>query len=426
MNRFARCFSLAALRRHALLLATLLLTAPLPAYYTEDDAYVEGDIIYDSYHFDISYKITDEKATIANLGCSYSNDLTIRSTLSGYPVTAIGDYAFAGCSSLTSVTIPEGVTTIGHAAFCYCISLTSATIPESVITIGDDTFTGSSSLPRDENGFRYESQEKKVLIEAPDWLAEEFVIPDSVRLVHSSAFSGCSSLTSVTIPEGVISIGSEAFSGCTSLPTDEEGFRYESQEKRVLIETPDTLAGEYVIPASVRFVHSSAFAGRTSLTSVTIPEGVLTIGAEAFKDCTSLTSVTIPSSVTFIASSAFSGCSSLSSVTILNGEVAVGPDAFSGVAPERLSAAFVPTGMSTEKLTTVTIPEGVTSICFTAFKECASLTSVTIPSSVTFIGSSAFSGCSSLPSVKIPEGVPAIRNATFSGCSSLTSVMLPE
>ena len=193
-------------------------------------------------------------------------------------VTTIGDTAFAGCSSLTSITIPNSVTTIGGAAFVFCLRLTSITIPNSVTTIGDAAFSHCDSLT-------------------------SITIPNSVTTIGEFAFKDCSSLTSITIPNIVTTIGEYAFtcSGLTSV----------------------------TIPNSVTTIGKQAFSGCKNLKSVTIPNSVTTIGEYTFLDCDSLKSVTIPNSVTTIGEYAFA-CCGLTSVTIPNSVTTIGEGAFYG------------------------------------------------------------------------------------------------
>ncbi len=134
------------------------------------------------------------------------------------------------------------------------------------------------------------------------------------------------------------------------------------------------------------------------------------IGDNAFRDCYTLTSVTIPNSVTSIGDYAFYNCLRLTSVTISNSVTSIGIKAFYGC----------------HGLTSVTIPNSVTSIGDYAFNDCTSLTSVTIPNSVTSIGDYAFNGCSGLTSVTIPNSVTSIGDNTFCGCYGLTSVIIPN
>ena len=321
-----------------------------------------------------TYQVINGEAEIYNdndspaIPSSTTGAITIPSTLNGYPVTSIGDYAFYYCSDLTSVTIPSSVTSIRNSTFSGCSSLTSVTIPSSVTSIGD------------------------------------------------AAFSGCSSLTSVTIPSSVTSIGSAAFSGVapetlTSVKKPGGGMSFNNLKT-------------VIIPDGTTMIPNSAFKGCSGLTSVTISEGVTSIGDYAFNYCSSLTSVTIPSSVTSIGDYAFYYCSDLTSVTIPSSVTSIGRWAFDGVAPETLTAVKKPSYMASDNLKTVIIPDGTTTIPGSAFADCSSLTSVTIPSSVTSIGDSAFYGCKGLTSLTIPEGVTSIGSSAFRDCSGLTSVTI--
>lgn len=139
-----------------------------------------------------------------------------------------------------------------------------------------------------------------------------------------------------------------------------------------------------------------------------IPNGILRIGDEAFCVCGSLSSITIPDSVTSIGDSAFRFCS-MPSITIPESVTDIGDGAF----------------YYCESLSSITIPNSVTSICDETFWECHYLTSVIIPDSVASIGDFAFADCFSLSSVAIPESVARIGDCAFSGCVSLTSVTLP-
>ena len=130
----------------------------------------------------------------------------------------------------------------------------------------------------------------------------------------------------------------------------------------------------------------------------------------AFRHCRSLTSITIPNSVTSIGGDAFYGCSSLTSIIIPNSVTSIDYYAF----------------RNCSGLQSITIPNSVTIIRDYAFSGCSSLTSITIPNTVTSIGEGAFYKCLSLTSVTIPNSVTSVGREAFYGCSGLISVTIPN
>ena len=203
-------------------------------------------------------------------------------------VTTIGNGAFWGCESLTSINIPNSVTMIGNGAFWGCESLTSINIPNSVTMIGNETFRYCKSLT-------------------------SIDIPNSVTTIGNGVYWGCKSLTSITIPSSVVTIIDNPF--CFwhgNLYNESKAFIYEdnvlfNKNKTTLIayRAKET---NYTIPNSVTTIGNKAFSGCNSLTSINISNSVTTIGWAAFSDCDSLTSINIPNSVTTIGNGAFEGC----------------------------------------------------------------------------------------------------------------------
>lgn len=229
-------------------------------------------------------------------------------------VTSIGDFAFDNCFRLTSVSISGSVASIGDFAFDHCTSLTSVTIPDSVVSIGSNPFRWCYCLDSINvslnhpaltviDGILYEKGTNKLLCFPLGKTKSNYTIPQGIEAIGDSAFSGFSSLTSVSIPDSVISIGDNAFSLCTSLTS-------------------------VTIPDSVTSIGNNAFENCSSLTSVTISNGITSIGSFTFYGCKKLTSITIPYGVTTIGKKAFSECDILTSIIIPDSVLAIGEEAF--------------------------------------------------------------------------------------------------
>ena len=210
----------------------------------------------------------------------------------------IADYAFRGCTGLTSVMIPDSVTSIGEMAFSGCTGLTSVTIPDSVTRIGYSAFDGTAWYNDQPDGLIYAG---KVAYTYNGFMPDNtsIILQDGTKGIADSAFVERTGLTSVIIPDSVTSIGDFAFGACTGLAS-------------------------VMIPDSVTSIGIYAFDGCRGLKSVTIGNSVTRIGDDAFSGCTGLKSVTIGNGVTSIGDDAFYRCTGLTSVTIPDSVTSIG------------------------------------------------------------------------------------------------------
>ena len=313
----------------SLLVAVCMMITMLPlsavTAFAEDTSAPTGTASYGDYEYDYTINTEDGTATITKFRALVdgSYDITIPTDFGRFPVTAIGDDAFRGCSALKKVTIPQSVTSIGDSAFAGCHNLDSVTINDAATSIGNRAFT-----------------------ECP--LTTTLSLGKKITTIGDDAFYDCRGLTSVTIPPSVTSIGKKAFLQCIHLKTLSFGEN---------------------IKTNIETIGDDAFYYCIELESVTIPQSVTSIGNDAFGQCHDLQSLTIKDAATSIGHRAFLGCTSLETISLGENIKTIGYHAFNSC--------------TSINLTNVTIPENVTTIRPGTFDYCTHLEYIMLPAGLT-------------------------------------------
>lgn len=300
-----------------------------------------------------------------------SEEITILNSASnpGYPSSTdgIANGAFRDCTSLKSIVLPEGLDSIGGEAFKGCTNLITITLPSSLVRIGQGEYGEYGEY---------------------------------------GVFEGCTSLKSINLSDGISSITRASFKGCTSLT-------------------------QITLPLGVRKVSSELFKGCTSLTSIAFPESIEYIESNAFEGCTSLTQITLPDETNYIGWGAFEGCENLATINL--------GDDFEGVGDQYESDSEDLAEELTElpKLTNINVSaenEDFTSVDGVLYNDdkteliafpAGRTGNFVIPAHVKTIGECAFSN-SKLTSITIPDTVSSIDVYAFDGASQLQSISIPD
>lgn len=232
-----------------------------------------------------TFKINENTKIIAPwafASCSYLKELTVPNG-----VKTIEKGAFVFCSSLKQVELPEGLLSIGELAFQDCGELENVRIPNSLTRVGMSLFANCESLSYERYDNAYylgnETNPYALLVNAVDNSISSCNIHENTKLIGTHAFQHCEQLENIVLPDGLVYIGVCAFSGCKLLEKVE-------------------------IPSSVMIIDGSAFVDCIALKEVIIQEGTTEIGESAFEGCTSIEKVVVPSSVKTIYGCAFCGC----------------------------------------------------------------------------------------------------------------------
>ena len=429
-----------------------------------------GDSAFESFPTPTNVSSVFIPATVRSIGdsaFSYCNALTTVTFAEGSQLKSIGLAAFYGTEQLyprfKEIKIPDSVDTIGSGAFFYCQDLERITLPSALQTLSSVTFYGCAAL-------------------------SEVTFPASLKTIESSVFDGCRNLSEVKLPASLTAIQSSVFHRCSAQTVFYDGsleqWNHITADNDVLgYSCPSLVMDDYTAqfipveddpdhpfpgppPKTVTITKYTGTESTVILPSTISSWPVTKVGEDALKDNTTITSVTIPASVTEIGSNAFAGCTNLTSVnyigdwsnlTIQSGNPAVQDAAnaplfdfefippdntavivtnykYNGAAadvtiPSRYQGKPVTTighaAFFNSAVTSVTIPDSVTSISDEAFINCPKLTNISIPNSVTYIGFSAFSSCTSLKSITLPSSLSFISGALFLGCSQLTTIHIP-
>ena len=319
-------------------------------------------------------------------------------------MTIINPLAFGYCRYLSNVTMGSRVTSIGQSAFRYCVELTEISLPNSVTTIGVDAFAESgieyiklpTALTQIGNGAFWMSAIKSINI------------PDNVKVIGDRAFYDCENLKMVIVGKNVTTIGDGALAGNyknggikifnRSKLKIEPGY-----SKDVVVDVPNSFVeNDFLFNKNDDNTYSLiAYTGID--TNITLPDKCkkyygYSIGSYAFEYSSDITSITIPNSITSFGSGAFYGCSKLKEVHISDIAAWCNFDFdYSSSNPLYYAKNLYFNG---ELVTELVIPDTVTEIKDYAFYGCSCINSVEIPDSVTSIGTYAFSYCSTLTSIK--------------------------
>ena len=408
---------------------------------------------------------------------SFCSNSAVTSVILPETVVKIGEKAFSECKNLTSVTLPQGIVEIQSYAFSVSPKLKVIDIPDGLqkaarlaednvqfrcsfgssaafaLSKGGNNFCAGDFQMRylfDEDGNRNGLRLNKYL-----GTDTEVTVPEEVTET-GSAFSGCATVTKITLPAGLTNLKNSAFSDCTAL-------------REIVIPESVTSIGESAfdgcaslieirLPAGITEIPTALFSGCKALSAASIPEGVVSIGSGAFRNCASLTELALPQGLKKIGSNAFIGCKSLTYIEIPDGvemveyfiaestiqlRCAIGSSA--AIAVSRSNDGFysddlylrytfdddgVQNGLTLMKYvgasSEVIVPDGVTELQYSTFSECRQLlTRVVLPNGLLSIPESLLNNCTNLKEVVIPESVTTIENHAFFGCASLEKINLP-
>ena len=390
--------------------------------YNSNDKYTGGVYVIPPY---VTYK--DQRYYVTAIGSYAFSGCTNLTTIifdDNTYVKTIGDYAFSGCNAMSSITIPASVTSIGDYVFSACFTLQHVTIEDatSTLSLGHGSKNGSNYglfADTDLRSFYWGRQldyntnyGRSPIANLPN--LSEITIGPNVSTISAYMFYGNTALSTITLPETVTTLGDHAFHGWKNLTS-------------------------FTIPSHITSIETYAFAGCTGLTSITIPEQITSIKDGTFSGCTGLKSFVVPNSVMSIGNYAFNGCTSMTGVVFEESEetLKLGYNTYNSDGTGKgmfydcpLQSAFIgrPLNYSYYSVNTVKYNDYPSRFGYSPFANNATLTKVHFGNPVKAIQLYMFYGCKELTTFEYNANCKptAIENYVFAGgCKGLTNFDIP-
>ncbi len=372
-------------------------------------------------------------------------------------IKEIGKYAFAYCSGLQSVHCSDSPVSFGYGCFMNCGSLRAVYGAQNAVSYGDGAFQRCTALSEMRLNQEAESWGQYAFYQCSQLTATLLLSAENVDLTRAAPFCDSNILAFVFSANG----DSATLEACYAWNSERDSVAFPSSfkglpvtaiaerffqkwasavpaRKVILPEKLITIANaafmqtdvdEVVLPASLESVADNAFL-RSTVKTINLPKSLKAIGNDAFMGCANLTSITLPDNLETIGTTPFRD-SGITSVNVPASWTELPPYCFYGMSlteftiPARITAIGQCALADNAKLTSIVIPETVTTFGAYLLSGCTSLTDVTLPNTMTTLPTCAFANCTSLTSIDLPDSITSFGLAVFEGCTSLEYVELP-
>jgi len=366
-------------------------------------------------------------------------------------VSAIGNTCFGLCYNLKNIILPTGLLNIGNSVFWGCTSLNSIKIPGTVQTMGTNIFDSCTSLTNIELEEGLTSLGAGLFASTP---ITNIILPSTITSIGTSLFYNCLNLTDITLSQNLTTIPAFTFYNCNSLthidlPTDIQTISNNAFSFC-------TTLSDIIIPSGVTIISNYLFDHCSSLNNITLSENISSIGIYSFKECVDMSSMNLPSSLKIINNYCFNNCTGLTNINIPSGVTYFGDDIFLGCSEflnidiEEGRTSLSNGAFRNLPVSSIILPQSLTSMDDECFKNCTNLKYLNIPSGIVFttFGTNFISGCSEFLNLDIEEGrtfLPAnmlynapistitlpnsmttLNSNCFNGCNNLKNITISQ